>query len=163
MTKKASPVFATCLGVAIAWATTRMFHFDFYLGLALGLAVAMGWFSHTYSWLRYGSPLFVGLGWYTQTWIWAWAPIWPMIMLGLVLASDAQAWLSLSPKITRRTMRLVAYVSLLLAVALGGMSVWCWVALFTLPLIWQDVPNEELSFLMTLFITVGYLIKGLIR
>lgn len=156
---------AASLGSVIAWATTGVFHFAFVQGLLFGLVVSLGTTRIGGLWLWLSALMFVLFGWLTQTWTLAWEPIGSMLALTPLLLGNVSRVESI---LSSQKLHLVAYGILVLAVVLGGMPIWCLLALFTFPIAWQTkgISQEQrmtLALLVELFIMAGYLIKGLIR
>jgi hypothetical protein len=165
LTKIALLFCAASLGGVIAWATTGVFHFGFIQGLLFGFAISLGTTGIDGVWLWLSAVLLVLFGWFTQTWGLGWELIGPMLTLSpLLLGKVSRIEQLLSPA----KLGLMTYAILILAIIFGGMPVWCLLALFTLPVAWQirKTTQEQritLVFLVELFITIGYLIKGLVR
>ena len=156
---------SVALGGAVAWATTGLFRFTFVQGLLFGIALSIGGIAIGGPWLWLAAPLFVLSGWFTQTWTLAWDILWPLLVL---MPLVGERTLGTVQFLTPLRLNLSVYVILILSVFFGAVPVWCLLALFTLPVAWQ-VENVEpesrtrLLLLLELFITIGYLIKGLVR
>jgi len=165
-------LLALSLGGATAWAMTGLFNVGGFVGLAALVAAARQSWRRLPSWtVPIIAPLFVLLGWLFHAKRWGWEPLWPALCLALELL--VATWETIFPTtrirwITPARLLTASYALLVVSVALGGMPVWCLLALLTAPVAWRakDANNDartQIVPLFILFITVGYLIKGLIR
>jgi len=164
-------LLALSLGGATAWATTGAFSVGGFVILAALIAALGKWLRRLPPWSSpILAPMVVLIGWLLHAKRWGGEPLWPALCLGLTLLAvawetiPAAAW---TRGLTPARLLAGAYGLLALSIALGGMPTWCLLTFLTAPIAWRARTDPDaraqLTPLLALFITVGYLIKGLIR
>jgi len=170
-----APLSPLVLGAVVARATTGQFNLGaFLLVLGVGellLLALMRWRAEL---SLTGGTLLGLLAWGIQTsgrvplFHVGWSPIWallPLLLLGIVAVSDKRVVVALIP---------AAYAAIALSALWGGAPIWTLSALLPAPLAWPYIRNAcagsecgmpipRLTLLTALFMTVGYLIVGIVR
>lgn len=171
--------FAAFFGGTVAWTMTTQFSIPYFVLTLLGvlaLHYAALLLKPVLAW-----PLLLFWGWVgflVQARQLSFVFLWPWLLLGLFWGMLACLVSCPEKKNLLRAFYPLAYGGLLLGVALGGLPFWAVLTLLPLPLAWRvwraerdgSLPPQDLRELITqvsvtssLFLTVAYLIKGLVR
>ncbi len=151
------------LGGAAAWAITGTFHLGvaaLIIGVHALIGLGMLRWSPKLAWKLVGALLLVS--WRVYVWQQGYGLSFPLLFIYLLLPGIAP------PRIPSTLRGLAAYGLLVLEVAFQYLPVWCLLALLTFPIAVREEETASnshlyLAILIEIFLTVGYLIKGLIR